>query len=460
MSTQAPQPPTPKGSRNNRRQSKKSTPHKVAHLSTPPSSPPRNMSPGITTDSSNPANSSKKKPPRSAKKQNGQIISPAPIYGHRHTNSQPSVNTPQLKDGAHYAGPTFHASPAPSALPIPSFFSKSVPDSDLATTLETDSDNAEMEPEIDTTPSKPRARPQPISEEQKPTPLDFLFKAAVQARNSSSASSPEVTNRIRSPQTDSKALHQPTPDGIPGGIFAFEMENADRKTPIGPSFAPSYQDRMNALRSSSSPSPSSAEFSDDQRRLKTQELKHLLLNPRPQKPPSTSPSIHNQPGSFGARPSVNSNVPHYVTPMRTASGPPATNGFSGQTQPLSHNAGRPPFAYTHSSGVQPPRNSNSPLRREVPASHSPHSAGIPAEGSPSPFAGNRYHPAFANAPQSKPSFASPQPQYPSASLKMPTKSPSPSGNMDTKKMEDDLRRILKLDAGPGIPSSGMQSSFV
>ena len=30
---------------------------------------------------------------------------------------------------AAYAGPTFHASPAPSALPLPSFYSKSVPDS-------------------------------------------------------------------------------------------------------------------------------------------------------------------------------------------------------------------------------------------------------------------------------------------------------------------------------------------
>lgn len=457
MSTQSPQSPMPKGSRNNRRQSRKSTPQRVVHLSTPPSSPPRNMSPGITTDSSNPANSSKKKLPRSANMQNGQRVSPAPVYGHRHTSSQPSVTTPQLKDSAHYAGPTFHASPAPSALPMPSFFSKSVPDSDLATTLETDSDNAEMDPEIDTTPSKPRPRPQPVSEDEdpKPTPLDFLFKAAVQARRSNSASSPEATNRARSPQTDSKVLHHSTPDGMPGGIFAFEMENADRTTPIGPSFASSYQDRMNALRSSSSPSQSSADLSDDQRRLKTEELKHLLLNPRPQKPPSTSPSVHDQPGSFGPRPSASSNVPHYATPTRTTSGPPATNGFSGQTRPMSHNAGRPPFAYTHSGGPQQLRNSNSPLRRELPASRSPNSPGV-AEGSPSPYDENRYPPA---APQPNPSYASPQPQYPSGSLNMPRGSPSLSGSTDTKKMEDDLRRILKLDAASGVPSNGMQSSF-
>ncbi len=41
------------------------------------------------------------------------------------TTTRP-ISTPSV---AAYAGPTFHASPAPSALPIPSFYSKSVPDS-------------------------------------------------------------------------------------------------------------------------------------------------------------------------------------------------------------------------------------------------------------------------------------------------------------------------------------------
>ncbi|KAJ5081377.1 hypothetical protein NUU61_009641 [Penicillium alfredii] len=458
MSTQSPHPPTPKGSRNNRRPKKNFTPNaqKVAHLTTPPSSPPRNMSPGgITTDSSNNIQSSKKKPPRSTKKpRDVNRASPAPNNGHRHTSSQPSVTTPQLKEGAHYAGPTFHASPAPSALPIPSFFSKSVPDSDLPPTLETDSDTADMEPDLDTTPSKPKARRTPMSEDQKPTPLDFLFKAAVQARNSPSAGSPEVSNRVRSPQTDSKALHA-HPDAMPGGIFPFEMENSGRpsSSQIGPSFAPSYQDRMNALRSSSSPSQSPSP-SEDQRRMKTEELKHLLLNPRPQKPPSSVSSPYESPGSFRGQQNTPSHVvPHYATPMRTTSGPPATfsHGFpAGPQPPMPHNAGRPPFPYTQSSGLQQVRNSNSPLKREVP----PPNSYVSGVSSPAPY-GNPY---MAHPPQ-HPSYASPPARYPSASVEMPTNSPSPSKSTDTKKMEDDLRRILKLDGPSGLPSSGMQSSF-
>ncbi|KAJ5757020.1 uncharacterized protein N7511_007202 [Penicillium nucicola] len=301
MSTQSPHPPTPKGSRNNRRPQKKNmTPQapKPGLLSTPPSSPPRNMSPaGAQTDSNT---MSKKKPARSTKKPRDNKAPPAPTNGYQNNNGyyqnngyqsnaqrQPptqAVTSPQMKDSAAYAGPTFHASPAPSALPMPSFFSKSAPDSDLVPPIETetDSDTAENEPELDVTPSKPRSRPQTTGNEPKPTPLDFLFQAAVQARNTKSTSSPEV-NKLRSPQTEPKAMRS-----NPDSMFAFEMENSasPRHSLIGPSFAPSYQDRMNALQSTrASSTPQSPDISEEQRRMKTAELKHLLLNPRPQKPP-------------------------------------------------------------------------------------------------------------------------------------------------------------------------------
>lgn len=516
MSTQSPHLPTSKGARNNnntangnnnhRRPSKKMTTplaQNSALLSTPPSSPPRNMSPaGAMTDSS--ANvHSKKKPPRSGKKpqpRNGNGFSPAPNQnGHRHTNSQPSVATPQPKDSAAaYAGPTFHASPAPSALPIPSFFSKSFPESDLAPTLETDSDNAEMEPDLEATPSKPRpARPQPAAATQasQPSPLDFLFKAAVQARNPNTTGSPEAATRVRSPQTDSKVLRS-NPNHTPGGMFPMDLETERaRASPIGPSFAPSYQDRMNALRSSSSPSqspsPAPGATTGDQNRIKTEQLKYMLLNPRPQEPPSssTSPPTRMQPANFGApqsaRPNINSTIPHYATPMRAYSGPPAvlSQGYvpAGPQQPgpidinnHPNNAGRPSYPYTHANGSQPFRNTNSPLRREVPGTNgysNGYSNGYYSNGhssghsSPAPYT-NGHYAATAPAPAPHQSgFVSPQPQYTQAAFPPPTNSPSSSTSrsIDTKKMEDDLRRILKLDAtqptGPGLPTSGMQSSF-
>ncbi|KAJ5474846.1 hypothetical protein N7475_004412 [Penicillium sp. IBT 31633x] len=462
MSAPSPHPPTPKGLRNNRRPQKKNmTPQapKPGLLSTPPSSPPHNMTPGIIpTDILNNFNSSKKKPPRSAKKQRDTKASPAPHNGYhsngynngpRQTTSNQSVTSPQTKTAAAaYAGPTFHASPAPSALPMPSFFSKSAPDSSLVPPVETDSDDADVGPEPDVTPSKPRNRNLITNEEQQPSPIDFLFQAAVQARDQKSNSSPEV-NKVRSPQTEPRALR-----ANPDGMFAFEMGNSDHprnlnKSHIGPSFAPSYQDRMNALRPSSN--PQSPDITEEQRRIKTEELKHLLLNPPPQKPPSSAHSSHDYAGSFGPRPS---NVPPYATPLRTSSGPQLTlsNGsFSPQHQQAAQNTGRHPYPY--------PQHSHSPLRREVdivpPPSMTPyrgrasigHSNGASNGPSPGPY-GNPYMPT---AQPQWAGYQSPQHKYMPAPFQLPTSSPSPSGATDTKQIENDIRRVLKLDTPSGPP---------
>ncbi|KAJ5787464.1 hypothetical protein N7457_002454 [Penicillium paradoxum] len=451
MSAQIPHPPTPKGSRNNRRPQKKNmTPQapKTGLLSTPPSSPPHNMTPGvIPTDILNNFNSSKKKPPRSGKKQREPKASPATHNGYHTTRV--SLPPPTKTNAPAYAGPTFHASPAPSALPMPSFFSKSAPDSNLAPPIETDSDDAEEGPEPDVTPSKPRSRNMIIGEEQKPSPIDFLFQAAVQARDHKSTGSPELSKAVRSPQTEPRAQR---PNG--DGMFAFEMGNShnSRISQIGPSFAPSYQDRMNALRPSST--PQSPDVAEEQRRIKTEELKHLLLNPPPQKPPSSAHSSHDYAGTFGPRPS---NVPPYATPMRTSSGPQLTmshGSFSPQhqyQQPASQHTGRHPYPY--------PNNSRSPLRREfdlVPPPSMPPYRGRASNGTsdaasngPSPVSyGNPYMPS--TQPQWH-GYQSPQMKYVPASFHVPISSPPPSQAVDTQQIENDIRRVLKLDASSGVP---------
>lgn len=460
MSAQSPTPPTPKGPRNNRRHPKKTTTpyaQKTTFLTTPPSSPPRNQSPGgTTTDSSNNANLSKKKNPRSAKKppQNGPKASPAYNNGHRHTSSSHGpATTPQFKDSPHYAGPTFHASPAPSALPMPSFFSKSVPESDLAPALESEN---EGEPDIETTPSKPKSRPQHTSSEETSTPLDFLFKAAVEARNAQTQRSPEANPRTRSPQTDSKTIPQRNPNGVSGGMFPLEMESIDSPNfQIGPSFATSYKDRMNALRSTNSPSQSPVGLDEGERKAKTEELKALLLNPRPQRPSSASPLVHSQAnGSVNGRPNSGPNVPHFATPLRTTSGPPATVRSlpNGQKQPIFGNGSH---SYTQNAGPQPVRGQHSALRKEVPTSSPGTTGGISSEPFASPYMAYN-QPYFSGRCAPPPQYGSPIP-YSTASSTMPVH-PS-SQTHDTKKMEDDLRRILKLDANPSIPSNGVQSSF-
>ncbi|ODM23560.1 hypothetical protein SI65_01149 [Aspergillus cristatus] len=464
--TQSPTPPTPKGPRNSRRHPKKTTTpytQKATLLTTPPSSPPRNLSPGgAATDSSTNVNLSKKKNPRSAKKPPRDGPKGSPFNnGHRHTSLQGPTATPQVKDSPHYAGPTFHASPAPSALPMPSFFSKSVPESDLAPTVESENEGLEGDPDLETTPSKPKGRPQPSNQGEQSTPLDFLFKAAVEARSAQAQRSPEAKPTVRSPQTDSKALPQRNPNGFAGGMFPMEMENVGSPNfQIGPSFAASYKDRMNALRSASSPSQSPqslAETDDGERKAKTEALKSLLLNPRPQRPSSASPLAYNQTNSVKERPNPSPNVLHFATPSRTISGPPATasHGFSSeQKQPPFTNEIHSPQSYARMGGPQP-----SMLRKDIPTSGpATTSPGVTSEGfpfPPPPYMGYNQHnipPRCAPPPQ----YRSPAP-YSTASPAMPAH-PSPQV-LDTKKMEDDLRRILKLDVNSSFSTNGVQSSF-
>ncbi|KAJ5541959.1 hypothetical protein N7535_004378 [Penicillium sp. DV-2018c] len=465
MSTQSPHPPTPKGSRTSRRPPKKNmTPQapKSQLLSTPPSSPPQTMTPGVLpTASLNNFNSSKKKAPRSGKKPRDPKASATPQQGYhsngysgqRQTPNHPAVTSPLPKSTTPaYAGPTFHASPAPSALPIPSFFSKSAPDSKLVPPIETDSDDAD--PGLDATPSKPRNKNPPLADDQKPSPLDFLFQAAARARDAQSGS-PEV-KRMRSPQTEPRASR-----ANPDGMFAFEMGNSDHprnsgNSGIGPSFAPSYQDRMNALRSPNTSQPSAAV--EEQHRMRTEELKHLLLNPPAQKPPSLVHSSSDIAGTFGSRPS---NVPSYATPVRTSSGPQLTlsNGSfsphpSQQQQHASHDTGRQ-YQYPHY-----PQHSHSPLRREVehvpppamPQYRGHASSGHPSDGyssgpSPAPY-GNPYMPGRESQWGGQ---GLPHERYVTPSPMMAVNSPPPSQAVDTRQIENDIRRVLKLDTAGGPP---------
>ncbi|KAL4787783.1 hypothetical protein BJX76DRAFT_265233 [Aspergillus varians] len=465
MSTQSPAPLTPKGSRNNRRNQKRiTTPsaHNASALATPPSSPPGAVSPrDAATDSSGTITLSKKKANRSAKKpRDVSRTSPINKPSHRHTSSHPNnnISTPQLKD-THYAGPTFHASPAPSALPIPSFFSKSFPESDLAPTLEHDDDSFDVDADIENTPSKLKSRPSILQKEQESTPLDFLFKAAVEARKSQPQQSPEPRPRSRSPQTDSKAFQYRKFTNDTTGMFPLEMGASDlHNSQIGPSFAPSYKDRMSALRSASSPSPTLQDLNEDERKAKTEALKSLLLNPRPQRPSSISQSNHDQANHKQERPILSPTVPHYATPLRTSSGPPAMNSYNGPFDKRLSHSGMGPRPGSHNTHLNSPQNhrlQEPTFGSGILTSNSGNASSTPrqAYGSPS-----RAYP-----PPSLPAHQQNSPYYTRLNSKSPVSqhlaASANSPTVDTKKMEDDLRRILKLDVNSSIPSNGIQSSL-
>ncbi|KAL4996255.1 hypothetical protein BDV10DRAFT_114897 [Aspergillus recurvatus] len=462
MSTQSPTPLTPKGPRNNRRNQKRiTTPsaQNVSTLATPPSSPPKAVSPReAATDSSGAITLFKKKANRSAKKlRDASRASPVNKPGHRQTSSQSNNNivTPQVKD-THYAGPTFHASPAPSALPIPSFFSKSFPESDLAPAFEQDSDGFDADGDLENTPSKPKLRPP--HEDRESTPLDFLFKAAVEARMSRPQQSPDRSYRFRSPQTDSKTMEHRKLNNDNTGIFPLEMGAADINQPqIGPSFAPSYKDRMNALRSASSPSPNLQDLGENERKAKTEALKSLLLNPRPQRPSSISQSHHDQFNHKQERPVLSPMVPHFATPLRTSSGPPVMtpNGdLLGKGSSCSKFRPRPGTYDAHSNSPQRQYLQDSTsLEEGVLASNPGNAPSTPRQAYGSP---RRVYPSKMPAPQ----HSSYHPAFDSkSSTFQPSSANASSAAVDTKKMEDDLRRILKLDVNPSISSSGIQSSL-
>jgi hypothetical protein len=174
-----------------------------------------------------------------------------------------------------------------------------------------------------------------------------------------------------------------------------------------------------------------------------------LLNPRPQRPSAASILNHNQAIGHTTRPNLSPNVPHYATPMRTSSGPPATlvrDMPPEQNRSTFESGLQSPFYY--SSSVQQPQSSTMEKGIFPPNPMNPIS--------PSPFethGSSKFSQPHAQQPAC---YAPPHHQsFKSGTIAADTSAPP----LDTKKMEDDLRRILKLDANPSFPSNGIQSSF-
>lgn len=115
-------------------------------------------------------------------------MSPRPVTAH--TTNPPAPITTPLKQA--YAGPTFHASPAPSTLPKPKFFSKSVSSStpsSLQARLEADKGkNQTPSPESDSQAYLAPRSSQPTPTAREESPLDVFFNAdrAEKARQQSS----------------------------------------------------------------------------------------------------------------------------------------------------------------------------------------------------------------------------------------------------------------------------------
>lgn len=484
MSAQAPT--TPKGPKGSRRNPKRFTTPNSNSNNRPNDTTPltAKSNPSLLSHQMNESNNmlensgNKKKKCRSVKKNNNNNNNnpkdnskPSVMTNgnnHRHTSSHSSLHSPPVaRDSPHYAGPTFHASPAPSALPIPSFFSKSVPDGNYSKPDDSNDDSPDTETGT-STPTKAKIvpqQPQPQKDAPTASPLDFLFKAARDARSANHTKDSED----RSVFDQSPPLRDAAPvrqgEATPGGVFPLELESPDptKKISIGPSFATPYKDRMNAFRSTSSPSRPMGDTPDqDQKKVKAEALKNLLLNPTPQRPASTS-SPRDRPNLHTSNSTSTLETNHATSPFaRNTSNPSTPVPFhSGPWNAAAHretrvNGGSPHRYVPNHPHETYSHRKPSHLRTEISSNN---------HVTPPHYSDERHHYPFgassvpAGLRNSVGDFVSPTPNR-----TVPFTNSGARGAharvdpLETKRMEDDLRRVLKLDVA-GSRGNGLEQSI-
>jgi hypothetical protein len=418
---------------------------------TPPSTPRRNnqTNQNRPTKSVGFDNESNKKPRKDKNRPKNGMASPAatrrgrntpPSIGFGMPSSAKPISTPTA-----YAGATFHASPAPSALPIPSFYSKSVPDSPGLRGLKLkDASTSECPtPPVQASNTPVHQKTVPQREE---SPLDIFFKAdrAEKARAKSASSSQNAvaaTGPFNPPSQSPVNSHTPPAPGSqgqapyskpsPSALFAMELDgDGTAASPIGPAFSTPYAQRINAARPQNP--PKEAQAATD----RSQALKAYLFSGHSLS--SASPAASPAADNAAAQPPPQ----------------PATNHLFMNAQPQGRSPGylqrsphtRFPLSYDQKQTAHAPRQPgrNSGLRQEVTPTRTPtktpdHNTGYSSSPIPSRTYG---HPQIsgANGFIRNDSTASPQ------------RNPSEGRSSEIEGMEDSLRRILKM--GPSSGASG------
>ena len=192
---------------------------------------------------------------RSKQRSKAKNIPSSPESG-LHGSQTPPQRAIPIKAGMNtaFAGATFHASPAPSALPIPSFLSKSSGESPSGPRR--DLSHAHSPPGIDAQAPTPfRSSSVPKAAE---SPLDFMFRAhrEEKERYVQGSSQPVLPAQPSSQQNSgmAQAYTAPQPKRTfqmqhPGSIDVAELDGTPGRL-MGPAFSTPYQERINAARSS------------------------------------------------------------------------------------------------------------------------------------------------------------------------------------------------------------------
>lgn len=366
---------------------------------------------------------SRRKSLASTKKPNG-----GPHRGSVSNNIQPEkAKATPIKQA--YAGPTFHQSPAASALPIPSFYSKSVPS--VSAVKAPPQAIPEQEGE-----ERTGDLPKDTSSKRESTPLDFLFDAARQAQRTPRGESPstrsdQVSVRTGSPSKSPAPKHQDS-------MFPFELDGASTPGEDGSSFATPYKERIEAMRVSRPASEGAQSLDANERKAKTEALKKLLMRNAGSQD-STRPDFNNP---FNARAPQSPNqliAPHPQTRHRSGPSTPSyMQSYNGNGRGDQYFPHMPHYA-NHDSNQCPPHRPSSNLRNIYGTTREPEPAELSSDSAISP-------PRISTA--RKPSYPiSPVAAAPEriSTANNASQAPSRKAKPSVQQMEDDLRRVLKLD---------------
>lgn len=286
--------------------------------------------------------------PRNGNKARPKNVSTSPRPPRQGQNTPPNTGLAKPTSATAFAGATFHASPAPSSLPIPSFLAKAME----SPRIKSDTEPASQEPSPPPTDSEaptPQQLPSASASKQArdESPLDFFFRAdreekeRAQRANSANIalanaigpfSPPNQTQSPHGPNTmpynphaRRSSIHQspaaPNSDrqnqanrnlapnhgnrygsaqrNSASGISTLELDGTPGR-PMGPAFSTPYQDRIRAARSNdrqgsrlSANAPQQATAAERSEALK----KFLALGPAS---PPERPAANNNQQNFPA----------------------------------------------------------------------------------------------------------------------------------------------------------------
>ncbi|KAK8101044.1 uncharacterized protein PG998_007550 [Apiospora kogelbergensis] len=260
--------------------------------------------------------SKQRKHSQKGRSKNG-AASPGLANGHSAKQERQSPSFPPNQIPA-FAGATFHHSPAPSALPIPSFLARTTSAPDSPSQKKPVTTGPSQEPSPPTTdsesdgPGSPQLPSVPRNEE---SPLEIFFKAqraekSGTARRASSANINAVPPGPFSPPHDSPKECQTMPRmaTLPpqkrppvarmpsSGISATELDGTPGKS-LGPAFSTPYSERIKAARPSNGFAPTTPTNARNLDADRSDALKRYLFSgakggpQQPQTPPRQQPKL-------------------------------------------------------------------------------------------------------------------------------------------------------------------------